>query len=161
MGKIPNWERWKEKENMNSTVKKAWTHSILRDLYRGAETEWNIQITDTRKSEELDDDLFSRWTVTIYSSTIDEPGSFKEVGFETLEEAEEYAVTWMRNNPLNSELGWMTLAGHDDEEYLEERAEHYRDRGIETRIVESDADNDLKELQVDTEDFIDAGFRLG
>lgn len=158
MSKIKNWERWKQKENMNSNVKKAWTHSILRDLYRGAEDEWNVQIIDNREVEEEYEVFEDRWKATIFSSTIDSPGSFKDVGFDTLEEAEDFALKWMRDNPLESELGWMNLAGSDDKEHLEERVEHFEDRGVEARVRKRE---NLYELQVDTEDFIEQGFRLG
>lgn len=154
----PNWERWKSKES--STIRKAWTHSILRNLYRDAENEWNVIIMDNREvAKEYEDE--PKWQVMLRSSTIDSPSSSKILGFDRLSDAEEFAQEWMDDNPLDSELGWMTLAGNDDREYLEDKMSYYQSKGIQTRVTPSDASKDMFELQVDTEDFINAGMRLG
>lgn len=168
MAQIENWERWDEEERRSDIVYKAWTHRILRNLYRDAEEEFSVTITDMWE----DDDEYGRWVVSIHSPTIDSAGSFRREHFENRDDAEDFAVRWLKNHPLEDQLGWMSLAGFgspedvDDEEFeesmemLEDKKERFEDKGIESRI-RYDEDVGAYKFEVDTEDFIDAGMRLG
>lgn len=157
MVQIENWERWRSREDKSEVVEKAWTHRVLRNLYRDAEEEFSVLLRDMWEG----DDEYDRWEVQINSPTIDSAGSFRTKKFENKKDAEDFAVRWLSNHPLEDQLGYMTINGSPErDEFMEEELDMFESKGIDSRI-RFDDDADAYRLEVDTEDFIDAGMRLG